>query len=223
MTCHSRAMNFVLGPSLLQMNKDHVYPNGVEDNQLRVLEHLGLLRIDYMWHIQDDVRQRLTEAGKSDAEISQEMARRFPKRDPGYANLGPSTLLAFDPEDTKRLVDPYDKSQDLSTRARSYLHANCAICHIEGGGGNALLNLEYGVLPEKCRMLGVRPQHDTFGQEAARIIAPGRADSSVLLHRVSMRGPGQMPPLASSRVDERAVAMLREWIESLKPTADAGK
>ena len=43
MVCHSRAQNYVLGLCELQMNKDHVYPNGVTDNQLRVLEHLGEL------------------------------------------------------------------------------------------------------------------------------------------------------------------------------------
>ena len=26
------------------MNKDHTYPNGVTDNQLRCLEHLGMLK-----------------------------------------------------------------------------------------------------------------------------------------------------------------------------------
>ena len=55
MTCHSRAMNFVLGPSVLQLNRDYVYPNGVKDNQLRVLEHLGLLRVDYMGGVREQV------------------------------------------------------------------------------------------------------------------------------------------------------------------------
>jgi len=38
----------------------------------------------------------------------------------------------------------------------------------------------------------------------------------VLLKRVSMRGEGQMPQLATSVVDEKAVEMLREWIKSRK-------
>jgi hypothetical protein len=46
MVCHTRAANFVLGPSLLQMNRDHDY-GGVTDNQLRVLEHLDLLRVNW--------------------------------------------------------------------------------------------------------------------------------------------------------------------------------
>ena len=222
MTCHSRAMNYVLGPSMLQMNRDFVYPNGVRDNQLRTLEHLGLLRIDYMWHLQTHARQELVDAGKTDAEISAEMKQRFDTRDQRQPKAGSGTMLAFDPEHTERLTNPYDSTQNLNARARSYLHANCAICHVEAGGGNALLNLEYGALPAQCRAFDVRPQHDTFSLEAAKLIAPGQPDSSVLLHRVNIRGPGQMPPLASFRVDEQAVALLREWIASLpaqKPAA----
>lgn len=42
MVCHSRAANYVLGLTTLQMNKDHDY-GGVVDNQLRTLAHLGLI------------------------------------------------------------------------------------------------------------------------------------------------------------------------------------
>jgi glucose/arabinose dehydrogenase len=42
LACHSRAVNFVLGLTELQMNKLHDY-GGVPDNQLRTLEHIGIL------------------------------------------------------------------------------------------------------------------------------------------------------------------------------------
>ena len=42
MVCHSRAANYMLGLSTVQMNKVHDYGGGVKDEQLRVLEHLGL-------------------------------------------------------------------------------------------------------------------------------------------------------------------------------------
>ena len=41
MGCHSRAANFVLGLSTLQMNRPHDYP-AAADNQLRTLDHIGL-------------------------------------------------------------------------------------------------------------------------------------------------------------------------------------
>jgi len=44
MVCHSRAANYVLGLTTLQMNKDHDY-GGVVDNQLRTLAHLELVTL----------------------------------------------------------------------------------------------------------------------------------------------------------------------------------
>ncbi len=43
LVCHSRAANWVLGLTEMQMNKVHDYPAGPA-NQLRTLEHLGLFR-----------------------------------------------------------------------------------------------------------------------------------------------------------------------------------
>jgi putative heme-binding domain-containing protein len=66
-------------------------------------------------------------------------------------------------------------------------------------------------------LLGARPQHDTFGISNAMLVAPGAPDRSTLLHRLSRRGRGQMPPLVTNRVDEDAVRLFRDWIASLKP------
>ncbi len=41
MSCHARAVNYVLGLTELQMNRSHDY-GAVRDNQLRTLEHIGL-------------------------------------------------------------------------------------------------------------------------------------------------------------------------------------
>jgi hypothetical protein len=49
------------------------------------------------------------------------------------------------------------------------------------------------------------------------LIAAGHPERSVIYERITRRGPGQMPQLATSIVDEKAVAMIREWIESLAP------
>ena len=114
------------------------------------------------------------------------------------------------------LVDPYDPKADLTARARSYLHSNCAQCHVEAGGGNAQIDLEFTTKLDKMRVLDVPPQHHTFGLMEARLIAPGDPERSVLLYRMAHRREGHMPPLATSLVDEPAVAMLREWIRQMK-------
>jgi putative heme-binding domain-containing protein len=49
------------------------------------------------------------------------------------------------------------------------------------------------------------------------LVAPSDPDRSILISRVSRRGKGQMPPLATNVVDERAVKLMREWIAGLKP------
>ncbi len=169
MTCHSRAVEFVLGLSEVQMNRDQVFAGGIRDNQLRTLEHIGLF----------------------------------------------TQPLPSPPETLAHLVDPYSAAAPLEERARSYLHANCSVCHVEAGGGNARMQLEFAVARDRMELIGARPQHDSFGIRDAMLVAPGRPDQSVLIHRLSRRGPGQMPPLVSGTVDTAAVRLMREWIASL--------
>ena len=102
--------------------------------------------------------------------------------------------------------------QDLNLRARSYLHSNCAQCHVGAGGGNSQIQLEFTTTPANMRVFDVRPLHDTFGITDARLIAPGSPERSVLLNRISHRDRGYMPPLATSVVDREAVELIRDWI-----------
>jgi uncharacterized repeat protein (TIGR03806 family) len=168
MTCHSRAAEFVLGVTELQLNKAHDY-GGVRDSQLRTLQHLGV-----------------------------------------FTGTLPKPEAA-------RLVDPYDTNQGLDARARSYLHVNCSVCHIESGGGNSKMELGFTTKPERLNLFSARPQHDTFGIDNAMLVFPGDPDRSILYQRMSRRGRGQMPPLVSTIVDERAVALFRDWIREMKP------
>jgi uncharacterized repeat protein (TIGR03806 family) len=204
MMCHSRASNFVLGLSTLQMNRD---------GQLGMLERRGLLRVDWGLEAHQAIREEAQARGLSGRALDEEVRRRTDTRDQREA--APSSLLAFPPEHYGRLADPSDPKGDLEARARSYLHANCAICHVEAGGGNALMELEAITAREKMNILGVKPLHDALGLDGARIVDPGHPERSVILGRLTKRGTGQMPPLASSRVDENAVRLIRDWIQSL--------
>ncbi len=214
MVCHTRASNFVLGINTLQLDREHDY-GPVRDNQLRVLEHLGLLHVDYMTYAQSALYKQFRDAGddnkEADRRLAEVVATRL-QREPEK-----STLLFARPETMKHLVDPYDPKADLELRARSYLQSNCAICHVDAGGGNSLLNLEFDQTHEKMRIFDVAPQHDTFGIEGARLVAAGHPENSILYQRLMRRGQGQMPPLATSIPDEQALKMLREWIEQMKP------
>jgi hypothetical protein len=60
-----------------------------------------------------------------------------------------------------------------------------------------------------------KPIHSTFELPEARLIAPGAPERSVLLKRISMRGTGQMPPLASHLPDPEGVRLITEWIQAM--------
>lgn len=122
------------------------------------------------------------------------------------------------PAELDHMVDPRDESQGLEARARAYLQVNCSVCHVEAGGGNSQMQLSAATPRDAMKLIGARPQHDTFGITDAMLVAPGDPDRSVLIHRLERRGRGQMPPLVSNRVDESAVRLLRAWIAGLKPS-----
>ncbi len=150
-------------------------------------------------------------------------------REHDYGNVQANQLSTLDhiglftnplpkpPEELEQLCNPWDDSADLEERARAYLHVNCSSCHIQAGGGNSQIELGFSTPREKMKLIEARPQHDTFGIPNAMLVAPGDPDRSVLIHRISQRERGQMPPLVSHRVDERAVSLLREWIAGLEP------
>lgn len=118
--------------------------------------------------------------------------------------------------DYLRLANPYDAAADLNLRARSYLHANCAQCHVWAGGGNSAIDLHFSTPRQNMQLVGVPPVHDRYGIREALLVAPADPSRSVLIHRVGTTGPGRMPPLASSVVDQAAVRLLSDWIRQMK-------
>ncbi len=214
MVCHSRAAAFVLGLNTAQMNRDHDYGGGVVENQLSVLERLGLFQNqDWAGETRNRLRDDLKKSGLDDKAAGDKVATLTASRD----QRGParSDLLSFANDKYERLADPYDPNAKLEARAKSYLHANCAICHVEAGGGNAQMQLEFATALDKMKILNEPAHHDKFGLPHAKLIVPGHPERSVLLHRVSMRGRGQMPQLATTLVDKPAVEMLTEWIRQM--------
>jgi hypothetical protein len=120
------------------------------------------------------------------------------------------------PMELPTLADPHDRGAPLDARARSYLHANCAHCHVMAGGGNARLELEFSTPADKMNLVGEQPLHDKFGIEGALLVAPGAPERSLLLARVRRTERGRMPPLSTSVVDADAVALLAEWIAGIE-------
>ncbi len=121
-------------------------------------------------------------------------------------------------DEMPRHVDPYDADQDVDARARTYLHVNCSVCHVSAGGGNAKMELAFSTELSSMNLIASRPQHATFDIDNAMLIAAGNPEGSVLMHRLSRRGRGQMPPLVSRVVDHDAVRLMHDWIAAMKPS-----
>jgi uncharacterized repeat protein (TIGR03806 family) len=164
--CHTTAAGGTLGLQTPQMNRDLTYPNGVRENQLSALEHVGLF---------------------------------------GGALPAAPPLLP-------KLAALEDTTAGLALRARSYLHANCAHCHLPSGPTPVALDLRFDTPLSQTGTCGATPQTGDLGVADARILAPADPGRSVLFLRMSDRGADQMPPLATGLPDGTAIGVLRDWI-----------
>lgn len=214
MVCHTRAAGFVLGLTTVQLNTQHDYGDGIQANQLEALEGLGLLKTDWLPSAKQAFKRELQKQSRSESEIEVALAGKAGK---GQRTIGSHRLLGMAATEHPQLANPYDEKVDLEQRARSFLHSNCAYCHVEAGGGNAQMDLSIYVPLERMKIVDTKPTHHTFEKPDARLIAPGSPDRSVLLHRVGLRGTGQMPQLATSLVDTAALEMLQRWVAGMKP------
>ncbi len=112
-----------------------------------------------------------------------------------------------------KLVAITNTAAPLQLRVRSYLDANCAMCHRPGGAG-AFFDARFDT-PLKSQNLINGPVQNPLGILGARVVVPGDTNKSMLYHRVSIVGQNQMPPLAKNVVDAKAVAVIADWIYSL--------
>jgi uncharacterized repeat protein (TIGR03806 family) len=115
------------------------------------------------------------------------------------------------------LADPLDAMASVEERARSYLDANCAMCHLPGGPVPGDLDLRAETSLAGMHAVGVTPSGGDLGIPGARRILAGDKESSVLWERLRRLDVTRMPPLASLEVDADAVDLIGEWIDGLDP------
>jgi uncharacterized repeat protein (TIGR03806 family) len=214
MVCHTRAAGFVLGVTTVQMNTTNDYGEGIHMNQLEALEAMGLLKTDWIAKAKEVLQNELSAAGLSKESIDTRLASA--QAGDGQRKPSSNRLLGCAASVYPKLVDPHDASADLTQRARAFLHSNCAYCHVEAGGGNAKMDLSIYARTDRMNIIDIKPTHHTFDKPDARLIAPGSVDRSVLLHRIGIRGPGQMPQLATTIVDQRSLEMLKRWVAEMR-------
>ena len=119
------------------------------------------------------------------------------------------------------LCDPADASAPLDVRARSWLNVNCAHCHRFGAGGAVLAYFNAELKLEELRILDLKPIRGSFGLPEGRILAPQDPWRSVLFYRASTAGGGHMPALGARLRDEAGLALLRDWLQTVPPPAEA--
>ncbi|MFL2871659.1 MAG: PQQ-dependent sugar dehydrogenase [Pirellulaceae bacterium] len=213
MMCHSRAANYVLGLHTVQLNKDVDYGSHIE-NQLSYLQRTGKVTVNTSAQVSTfaNHREMLRSFDKERASAAASTAKPAMQQR-GVANDG---LFAHGGEGVPKLAGLLDETASIETRARSYIFSNCAQCHVGAGGGNSQMHFEFSRSLTEMNVIGEVPLHGSKGVEAGKLITPGNPDKSVLFKRISIRGTGQMPIIATTEVDEAAVSVIRQWIEQME-------
>jgi uncharacterized repeat protein (TIGR03806 family) len=105
---------------------------------------------------------------------------------------------------------------DLEVRARSYLHANCAICHRPDGNYSAI-DLRVGVPLAQMSICNLDPNKGDLGVTGAKRLVPAMPAKSLLLLRMQAldRLSGRMPQLATSVLDRNGIDTISAWINSI--------
>lgn len=124
-------------------------------------------------------------------------------------------LLDDAPANAPRVPDAYDATAALEARARAYLDVNCAHCHNPAGPAHTS-GLDLSWSQTNPVQWGVMKRPVAAGRGSAGhefSIEPGHPERSILLHRMESTDPGvMMPELGRQLRDERALALMHEWI-----------
>ncbi|HEU0008199.1 MAG TPA: PQQ-dependent sugar dehydrogenase [Verrucomicrobiae bacterium] len=139
------------------------------------------------------------------------------------ANAGYFSAAVSNLHGLRWLASPADEAVSVEQRVRSWLAANCVGCHQPFGPGGTTFDARiYTPLLGTTAASGTRlingVLNNSGGDPNNRVIVPGSLSHSMLLTRISTRGPGQMPPLETSLVDTQAVALINRWITEELPS-----
>ena len=112
-----------------------------------------------------------------------------------------------------KLAAADDTTRSLEDRARSYFDANCSQCH-RPGGTVANFDARYDTPLDHQGLIDGRVLIDER-IDRSRVIAPNDIWRSIAFMRLNTVSEIRMPPLARETIDEKGVALLRQWITSL--------
>lgn len=134
-------------------------------------------------------------------------------REWSHLGLFDATLTKQQIPHLEKLVTVTDKHAPLELRVRSYFDANCSQCH-RPGGAEAFFDARFDTPLARQGIIN-GPVANPMGISGAKIVVPDDLDRSILLHRISVLGEMQMPPLARNVNDTNAINAVAQWINSL--------
>jgi putative heme-binding domain-containing protein len=117
----------------------------------------------------------------------------------------------------KHLVSSHDTKSDLESRARSWLHANCAHCHRRHGGGSVPLMVNADLPTAETMMLYEKPTRGDFGISDPAVIYPWAPHRSILFQRIARTGSGHMPMIGAREPYPDGLRLLWDWISRIYP------
>jgi uncharacterized repeat protein (TIGR03806 family) len=130
------------------------------------------------------------------------------------ANVG---LIADQlPRSLPQFPAPSDLAASIETRARAYLHANCANCHRPGGKTGVSFDARFETPLAAMQLCDVNPSKGNFGLLGAKLVKPSDPARSLLSLRMHTAiASARMPPTGRTRTDTVGTEIVDAWIASL--------
>jgi len=123
--------------------------------------------------------------------------------------------VALDPS-VVPLAGLEDESRSVEDRLRSYWASNCSFCHGTDESVRANWDARF-TTPLSDQGIIEGPLVEGAEARGAFVVTPGDPEHSLIYRRGQATDPGfAMPPLGRRTADERYLALLRTWIESLQ-------
>ena len=111
-----------------------------------------------------------------------------------------------------------DESRSLDDRVRSYLDANCAMCHGSVDSLRATWDGRYQTPLAEQGLLGAALSGEAELPAGSLVVAPGDpAHSALWLRDGSNDAALRMPPLGRQTLDQQWLDVLERWIRALPP------
>lgn len=113
------------------------------------------------------------------------------------------------------LPSPTDTRASLDERARSYLHANCAICHRPKGNFEAM-DYRFSTPLAQRGLCNADPEKGELGVPGAKRLVPGMPEKSLTWLRMDTLDRAQrMPQIGSAVKDQPGNDLVAAWIRGL--------